>query len=47
MESDLRYYARRAIAETVAARRALTPEARERRLQLAEMFNQRIAALRG
>ena len=47
MESDLRYYARRAIAETLAARRAVTPEARERRLHLADLFNQRVAELRG
>ena len=47
MESDLRYYARRASAEMLAARRALTPEARERRLELAEMFSRRVAELRG
>lgn len=38
MESDLRYYSRRAAAEQAAAIRALTPEARGRRLLLAEQF---------
>ncbi len=38
MESDLRYYSRRAAAEQAAASRALTPEARGRRLMLAEQF---------
>jgi hypothetical protein len=38
MESDLRYYSRRAAAEQAAAIRALTPEARGRRLMLAEQF---------
>jgi hypothetical protein len=38
MESDLRYYLRRAAAEQTAASRALTPQARDRRLMLAEQF---------
>jgi hypothetical protein len=38
MESDLRYYSRRAAAEQAAAIRALTPEAKGRRLMLAEQF---------
>jgi hypothetical protein len=38
MESDLRYYLRRAAVEQAAAARALTPEARGRRMMLAEQF---------
>jgi hypothetical protein len=41
MESNQRYYARRAIQETIAARTALTPQARERHLMLAEGFSQK------
>lgn len=47
MESDLRYYVRRASEEARAAARAITPAAQERRLMLAEQFNRRIAELRG
>jgi len=39
MESDFRYYMRRAASESAAARRAVTPEARERRLQLARAYS--------
>lgn len=46
MESDLRYYERRASAETRAAHRAVTPEAQARRLSLADAFNRRAAELR-
>jgi hypothetical protein len=38
MESNRRYFARRAHEELRAAARALTPEARERRRALAESF---------
>lgn len=47
MESDIRYYLRRAAAELRAARLAITPEAQARRLMLAERFTQRVAELRG
>lgn len=38
MESNERYYARRAVEELRALERAVTPEARARRLALAETF---------
>jgi hypothetical protein len=38
VESDYRYYQRRAACEQAAAMRAITPEARERRLQLADSY---------
>jgi uncharacterized protein involved in type VI secretion and phage assembly len=38
MESNERYYARRAVEELRAFDRAVTPEARARRLALAEAF---------
>jgi hypothetical protein len=38
MESNERYYARRAVEELRAAARAVTPEARARRHALAEAF---------
>jgi uncharacterized membrane protein len=38
MESDRRYYARRALEELRAASRAITPEAKARRRELAELF---------
>ena len=38
MESDLRYYLRRAASEAAAAARAVTPEARGRRNDLARQF---------
>ena len=41
MESNERYYARRAVEELRAASRAITPEARARRHALAEMFSQK------
>lgn len=47
MESDLRYYARRMLAERVAAQRALTDAARQRRLTLADSYARKIAALGG
>jgi len=38
VESDFRYYQRRAASERQAALRAVTPEARERRLTLAQAY---------
>lgn len=38
MESDQRYYSRRAAEESRRARHAVTPAARERHNQLADMF---------
>lgn len=38
MESNERYYARRAVEELQALERAVTPAARARRLALAEAF---------
>ncbi|WP_165357260.1 hypothetical protein [Sphingosinicella sp. CPCC 101087] len=38
MESDYRYYSRRAAEETRRAARAITPEARERHRELANLF---------
>ena len=38
MESNERYYTRRAVEELRALERAITPEARARRLALAEAF---------
>lgn len=45
MESDIRFYARRLAQEQVAARTALTLEARERRLALAAKFKAKLAQL--
>jgi len=45
MESNLRYYARRAAQEHVAARNAITAEARQRRLALAASFEAKLAQL--
>jgi len=45
MESDVRYYARRAAQERVAARNAVTLEARNRRLALAAKFQARVTEL--
>ena len=41
MESNHRYYARRAFVELQAAERAVTPEAQARRRALAELFEQK------
>ena len=41
MESNHRYYARRAVEELQAAARAVTPEARARRRALAELFEEK------
>lgn len=44
MESDLRYYLRRAAEERTAAVRSVTPQARERHHQLAQEFAARAQA---
>ena len=44
MESDARFYRRRANEELAAASRAVTQEARERRMQLAGIFLERLKA---
>ena len=41
MESNHRYYSRRAFMELQAAERAVTPEARARRSALAELFERK------
>ena len=41
MESDHRYYSRRAAEEQARAARAITPEARERHRELATLFANR------
>jgi hypothetical protein len=46
MESDLRYYSRRAAEEALAAQRAITEEARIRREFLARQFLNRVQELR-
>lgn len=38
MESDYRYYTRRAAEESLRARKAITNAARERHLELAHLF---------
>ena len=47
MESDFRYYMRRAAAERSAAQRALTPQARDRRVQLARAYDMKAAQCEG
>ena len=44
-ESDVRFYRRRANEEMAAAERAVTPEARDRRMQLAGAFLERLKDL--
>ena len=44
MESDLRYFRRRAAAEMLAAKRSMTPEGRKRHLELAEKYNALVMA---
>ncbi len=46
MESNERYYARRAVEELRALERAITPEARARRLALAESFRLKAMSIR-
>lgn len=38
MERDLIYFRRRALAEELAAKRSITPEARARHMELAEKY---------
>ena len=45
MESDMRFYRRRANEEMAAASRAVTQEARERRMLLAGIFLDRLKEL--
>jgi len=45
VESDVRYYRRRANDEIVAANRAVTQAARERRMHLAGIFLDRLREL--
>ena len=45
METDIRYYRRRACEEMTAASRAVTPEARERRLELVGRYLDHLKAL--
>lgn len=45
MESDIRYYRRRACEEMAAASRAVTEAARDRRLQLVDLFVEHLRAL--
>ena len=45
MESDIRFYRRRASEELAAASRAVTQSARERRMMMAGIFLERLKAL--
>lgn len=45
MESDIRFYRRRASEELAAASRAVTESARHRRMMMAGIFLQRLKAL--
>lgn len=45
MESDVRYYRRRAHEEMAAADRAVTQAARERRIELGRVFLERLRDL--
>ena len=47
MESDERYYRRRALQEIAAARRAITEDAMQRRRLLAESYVRRLSELTG
>ena len=47
MESDARFYRRRATEELAAASRAVTPAARDRRMQLAQLFLNRLEGSEG
>jgi hypothetical protein len=46
VEGDIRYYQRRACEEMRAATRAVTEPARERRMQLVDLYLQRLKALK-
>lgn len=45
MESDIRYYRRRAFEEMNAATRAVTEAARQRRLELVDLYIQHLQAV--
>jgi hypothetical protein len=45
VEGDIRYYQRRACEEMRAATRAVTEPARERRMQLVDLYLQRLETL--
>ena len=45
MESDARYYRRRAVEELAAADRAVTSVARDRRLQLVDLYLHKLRQL--
>jgi hypothetical protein len=45
MESNVRYYSRRAAYEAAAAAKALTPEAQMRRRALADMYARKVQEL--
>ena len=45
METDVRYYRRRACEEMTAASRAVTPAARDRRLHLVSLYLNHLKAL--
>lgn len=45
METDIRYYRRRACEEMTAASRAVTPAARDRRLHLVHLYLDHLKAL--
>jgi hypothetical protein len=47
VETDQRYFRRRASEELAAARRAVTDAARERRLMLADSFLERLRTVEG
>ena len=46
MESDIRFYRRRACEEMAAASRAVTEAARQRRMQLVEAYVEHLKALK-
>jgi hypothetical protein len=46
VEGDIRYYQRRACEEMRAATRAVTEPARERRMQLVDLYLQRLEAMK-
>lgn len=47
METDQEFYARRAAEEERAVERAITPDAKERHRQLAEMYRGKVGQSKG
>ena len=47
MEADIRYYWRRAVEELAASRRSLTPQARDRHRNFAQLYLERLSDLGG